>query len=150
VPDLTQVIDSLGVLRGMTAQNAQFRESNILTFDVMGSPLPADTWQVRIYSVAWRIERESGILVGSDDPEDQLAGAVRVLNGQPIIDVDVRRPSLDTTFVFEGCALRIFPVTALVDKRMWQQWSLHAPSGRILDIGPGTSFSVRGRKTGGT
>ena len=89
------------------------------------------------------------MVVGADDDRDRLRRAVAVINGKILQGVEVRAPSLDTTFVFAGYRLRVFPVTASVDLRGWQQLSLRSPAGRILDIGPGASWRFRRSGTGG-
>lgn len=142
--EFRQVVDRLGVLRGMIVQGVRVRDRDSLILELV-DPSSGNRWGVRVYSVAWRIESDRDVCVGVDD--NALSDAVRILNGQALERINLELPSLDTTFIFADYTLRIFPVTAWVSERSWQQWSLRTPTGQILSIGPGKSWSVKGHRT---
>ena len=54
------------------------------------------------------------MVVGAGDSGDVLRRAVAIIDGKVLRAVQVEAPSLDTTFVFDGCRLRIFPVTVAI------------------------------------
>ncbi|MET8356297.1 hypothetical protein [Micromonospora sp. NPDC005171] len=138
----------MSALSGLTAQGAQLRDGDSLLFSLLDEAR-AYRWNVRVYSIAWRIESESDVVVGAGDDGDVLRRAVAIVDGKVLRAVQVEAPSLDTTFAFDGCRLRVFPVTARSGPGGWQQWSLRSPAGRIVDIGPGASWSWRESGTGG-
>ncbi|GAA2188598.1 hypothetical protein [Micromonospora lupini] len=148
MPDVQGLLAELCALRGLTAQGAHVRDGDILQFSLLDEAR-ACRWDVRVYSIAWRIESEADVVVGAGDDGDVLRRAVAIVDGKVLGAVQVEAPSLDTTLIFDGCRLRIFPVTARSDPSRWQQWSLRSPTGRILDVGPGPSWGWRKRGTGG-
>ncbi|MFG3552906.1 hypothetical protein ACGGAQ_00815 [Micromonospora sp. NPDC047557] len=119
------------------------RDNDILILELQ-SP-SGDVTAIRVFSVAWRVETVAQMLVGSyDDPVD-LPRMVHVLEGATMTNVSVSWPSLDTIFVFGDLRLRVFSVTSRVDPRCWQQWSARMADGRVLDVGPGQTWTLRER-----
>lgn len=63
---------------------------------------------------AWRVERDSAVVAGSADPDDERAEAIDDLVGRELQRFEIARPGYDLTLVFDGDVLvRCFPIDSL-------------------------------------
>jgi hypothetical protein len=140
--DIEQLSAVLDELRGGTVYRARIVQDTVLAFLV---EVARDrVWSIRVFSVAWRIESGERIVVGNDDSDVVLRARVRILDRNRLVNVTVRAQSMDTSFDFGDLQLRVFPVTSVVDRRHWQQWSARLPDGDYLYVGPGSSWTRKG------
>jgi len=97
-------------------------------------------WHVWVYDCAWRLEKGNEVIGGSSDPREHLTDAVKIMNDLMLQPVVLTPPSLETTFFFEQeVSLHLFPVST--QDRDADQWRLYLPDGKVLVIGPGSSWS---------
>lgn len=111
-----------------------------------GEPLPITKtrqrahgeWNLWVTYCAWRIEQGQEVLAGSEDPRPTLKLAVQQINGLALLQVAIRAPALEATFTFEKeTVLRLFPVSS----EEYEHWKFFTPHGKVLIIGPGTTWS---------
>jgi hypothetical protein len=111
-----------------------------------GNPLPPNTegsvhgeWHLWTYCCAWRLEQSDEVVVGSEDNRDDLEKAVQILEGRTLENVVIASPAGESQLYFSGSiVLRLFPVFYVGD---YEHWMLFTPEGRVLTIGPGSTWS---------
>ena len=98
-------------------------------------------WRLWIQLAAWRLEDDSQVLLGSEDPRPAIAEKIAVLHGRRITAVNVTAPALETVFDFDGVKLLVFPVHSGLgsasDTSPHTQWSLWRPQGDIVSVSSG-------------
>ncbi|MEV0611640.1 hypothetical protein AB0I61_35415 [Polymorphospora rubra] len=144
--DIERLNAILDALRGGSVSRARVVQDDILSFRLWSAP--DRLWDVRVFSVAWRIQSGARIIIGSDDDASTMRARVGILNGAILAGISVRPENMDSSFDFGDLQLRVFPVTSVVEERFWQQWSVRFPEGECIDIGPGSSWSCRGDARG--
>lgn len=144
VDGIDRLLDILGVLHGLTVWGARINDSGNLFFKLAESPGSGDEWTVRVYSIAWRIEFDGDSFFGIDDARE-IPQRVDFLYGQKLRLVTVKPPTMHSIFEFSESRLVVFPVTSVVDRRNWQQWTVGTPHRQFIDIGPGTAWAQRDR-----
>jgi hypothetical protein len=144
--DIREIQSNVAPLLGKKAWGVALGVGSFVTLE-FGEPRPLATgegqrgeWHLWVYCCAWRLETESEVLAGSEDPREHLAEAVRRLEGLVLERIEVLAPSLESTLTFEGgMRLRLFP---LIFAGEYEHWLLYTPEGDVLSIGPGTSWSL--------
>ncbi|MFE2912275.1 hypothetical protein ACFRKE_28200 [Kitasatospora indigofera] len=113
-------------------------------------PVLQGEWHLWIAMAAWRIERSEGVVAGSEDPRPVLEPAVGMIGGRRLTGVDIRMPSLETAFDFDGLRLLVFPVHSRRDvPDPAEHWLLRTPAGDVVTAGPGSEWSIDKANTGG-
>ncbi|WP_063127316.1 hypothetical protein [Nocardia fusca] len=99
---------------------------------------PHGIFHLWVYCSAWRIETPQEVLASSEAPREKIEAAVQVLDGRPLVNVQVERPSLSITATFAGdVRLRTFSIfTDELD-----HWMFYMPDGAVFTAGPGSSCS---------
>ena len=102
-------------------------------------PIPdRGEWHLWIYMCAWRIEKGSEVLAGSEDDRPKIKAALQFFENKAIFSVEILSRSLDTLFAFEdGLTLHTFSMYPEECKH----WVLFTPGGNVLSLGPGSSWS---------
>ena len=86
----------------------------------------------------WRLEGATDVIVSSGDDKALILPGVQQLVDTRIDSIRVFPPGLDTHFTFSGQrTLKVFPV----ETQESLHWRLYAPQGRMLNIGPGNTYS---------
>jgi len=143
--DLSEIEGKISSLLGKQAWGAQLGVGSFITIEFgdsqppssMGEP-PHGAWHLWVYCCAWRLETQEEVVAASEDPRPKLEVAVQRLNDRTLRAVEVQRPALETTFIFEdGLILRLFPIFS----EDFEHWMLYDPTGNVLTVGPGTEWS---------
>lgn len=101
-------------------------------------------WQLWLYGCDWRLEEETRVLVGSEDPRPSLKTGVERLEGLNLLAVRLLPPALDGIFSFEGgVTLRLFAAET-VDM---ESWKLFTPEQKVAVIGPGSQWIYRSTRS---
>lgn len=101
---------------------------------------PVGEWHIFIDGAAWRMDKDSTILVASEDPQPKLKQAIQRLEGHSLQSVDLFLPALETTFHFEdNFTLHLFPI--FTEER--NGWVLFMPDDYELVIGPAGNWSYQ-------
>jgi len=134
---------ALGVGSFLTVEFGQPRPAAGASPDQQGRQArqanPHGEYHLWVYCSAWRIESPQEIIASSEDPREQLASAVRHLDGKVLTRITIERPSLSATFDFEdGTVLRTFAIFS----KEYEHWMFYLPDGRVFTAGPGSTWSV--------
>lgn len=98
---------------------------------------PRGEWHLWVTHCAWRLEDESEVVAGSEDPRSNLKQAVQRINGLALRSVTITAPALETTLAFDGVFLHLFPIYSAE----FEHWLLFDPGGKVLRIGPGMNWT---------
>lgn len=95
-------------------------------------------WHLWTMVCAWSLESGTDLIAASEDPREFIAEALEAVNGARLLAFDVSGPNGRATVTFDNAiTLRLFPVTS----RDYGHWVLFSPTGRALQMGPGTAWS---------
>jgi hypothetical protein len=144
--DMLEIRNRISSLLGMKAWGISLGVGSFITIEFGKALSPEkDTerqhgeWHLWIYCAAWRLETEREVIVGSEDPRSIIEDSIQGLNGASLNSVVISGPAFDTVFEFEGSKkLRVFPLSSHQD---CEYWMLYTPDGRVLTIGPGTTWT---------
>lgn len=99
---------------------------------------PTGEWHLWIQYVAWRLDEGDRVIAACEDPREDLAVAVKRMQGKVLQAIDVRLPALDATLTFtQGIVLHVYPINTEKYEHRW----LFTPDGQVLTVGPGTAWS---------
>ncbi|WP_037606464.1 hypothetical protein [Streptacidiphilus rugosus] len=153
--DIEAINDLVGPLLGRPAWNVRVGVGSNLSLEFGGPTTPyADgvvfgEWHLWVSMAAWRLDGANGVIAGSEDPRASLESAAQMLEGRVLTAVDVQPPGLETVFEFESLGVHVFPLFSRPQSTdPLASWMLWMPSGRILSVGPGSSWSVEEAKAG--
>jgi hypothetical protein len=152
--DVQEIGEIVRPLLGSAGWNARIGHGSFLTIEFGESrlvgqrrdetPLTGGEWHLWIYCSAWRVETPTAVLGACEDPRDRMMNAAAALNGRLLLAVELRDPSLETTFRFEGGhALRVFPIYTSPSGADPAHWMLYTPGHMILTVGPASSWSYQ-------
>jgi hypothetical protein len=93
-------------------------------------------WHLWIYACLWSLTVNAIELAHSESADQTIGRALRILNGQALVSVQVDPDSPRSTFTFDlGCVLTTRPSPAITpDEEPAEQWMLFQPNGRVLTI----------------
>ena len=134
---------------GLRSWNVELGHGSMVTFE-FGEKIEINTekrysemgeWHVWIYMSPWRLETDQQVLAGSEDAREYLMKAIKAIEGRILENVEIKYPSLETTFFFDGgYVLVIFP-NQIIDDDENQYLMIFTPDRKVLNIGPGKSLS---------
>lgn len=132
---------------GLSVWGAELGHGSFLTLE-FGEPEPDDpargAYHLWIYQCAWRIEHGTELGAGCYDSESRIAASLHRINGRTITALEIERPSLSTTFIFDDARLITFETytegTDYDDRP--EQWMLFRPDQRVLSVGPGSAWRL--------
>jgi hypothetical protein len=88
-------------------------------------------WHLWIYCCSWEIYLNSRLIAHSESPRRKIRNALKYINGQKIIKVEIDCETADTVFYFDlGGVLR----TEHYNDDIYEQWMLYEPQGNVLSV----------------
>lgn len=88
-------------------------------------------WHLWIYCCDWQLTAKQIELAHSESDDIRMARALRILNGQALVSVDVDHNDGSTVFKFDlGCKMATRPY----DDEPHEQWMMKDPSGCWLSV----------------
>ncbi|MFI9811361.1 hypothetical protein [Saccharothrix variisporea] len=141
-PGVAALVEVLDSLVGLAPWRVRLGHGNFVTADFGRVVVPPGEsgergeWHLWIYGAAWRIDSARDVVAGSEDTREVMSAAVGGLEGERLLGVRLRTPSLGLDLDFGGVVLRVFPVTTRVE----DHWMLFTPSGEVFVAGPGSRW----------
>ena len=96
-------------------------------------------WNIWLYGCAWRLEKGEELLIGSEDPREEIAPLVEILNGKKLQEVIIESPAFDAIFIFED-NIRIRTFQCYTSQDGMEGLFIYFPNNQILTIGPGAHY----------
>lgn len=143
--DLVEIQARIGPLLGEKVRGARLGRWNSVTFELGGLPdgdglseQPHAGWRLRLTaSCSWRLEQGPEFIAGDCDRPAMCRRALERMLGRALRSVVLTPPALETEFVFDDeMVLYVFPLRS----EHFGPWALYAPHGKVLTIGPGSSW----------
>lgn len=113
----------------------------------MRSSLVHGEWHLWIYCCLWSLTSDGIELAHSESEDIAIHRALRVLDGQALVGVDVDGGDGSTTFSFDlGCVLATRPAPdGSYAEEPVDQWMLYQPSGQVLTVRGDGRFAIQHR-----
>jgi len=144
--DVSEIQAYINPMLGKKAWGVSLGEGSFITIE-FGIPVPSEEdqeqihgeWHLWIYCCSWRLEQGEEILAASEDSQSKLEEAVKTLECLTLYSVELLPPAWDTILNFEQqVILRLFSVYS----EDYEHWILFTPNGDVINIGPGTHWSI--------
>lgn len=100
-------------------------------------------WHLWVYHCRWFLLWRGQEIASSDSRDQTILQALRLLDGQALIDVDVRADSR-SRFEFDlGCTFVTEPIpTEAEEDSVREQWSLYQPDGDVVTVRADGRYSI--------
>ncbi|MFJ8435948.1 hypothetical protein ACIQ9P_32070 [Kitasatospora sp. NPDC094019] len=148
--DLAGARRRIDPLLGQRAWNVRRGIGSYVSIE-FGHPLPADGrgnvhghYHLWIMMAAWRLETADQVIVGSEDPDQDIDQALARLEGRRLTEVLIRPPALETRFDFAGLRLETFPIFRHDPQEgEYDHWLLRIGDGDALVAGSEMTIAPR-------
>lgn len=92
-------------------------------------------WHLWIYCCSWVLSINGAELANWESDDVTIERALKVLNGQALVNVEITTSDSSTTFAFDlGCVLETRPIPEGSDDEPGELWTLYEPSGQTLSV----------------
>jgi hypothetical protein len=136
--DRTALRELVRSMVGRPAWSPALGIGSYLTLEVGARAGAHGEYHVWLYCTAWRLDRGTELLCGSEDERGEIARAIAVLDGRTVAAADVS-DGLELTLGFDdGTVLRAFPIFS----RGYEHWMVFAPNGHVYTAGPGSIWTA--------
>jgi len=136
--DRSQLRELVRSMVGRPAWSPALGIGSYLTLEVGARAGTHGEYHVWLYCTAWRLDRGTELLCGSEDERGEMTKAIAVLDGRTVATAEVS-DGLDLTLGFDdGTVLRAFPIFS----RGYEHWMVFAPNGYVYTAGPGSIWTA--------